>query len=292
MEKILFILNPVAGGGRAEDLNPIILDVMKDRDLEYRIVNTRNPKDATNFAREAVTSGYSTVIAVGGDGTVNEVALGLMDSDVALGIVPGGTGNDYARTLDISLDPRQALINILDNGKRSVDVGFVNGKLFLNIASIGLDSAVVKGAEKYKEKYQSGTAYSISLIKNLLSFRKKKVEFEIDGLRRSERIYLIAVGNGKTYGGGFKILPMAKVDDGWFYICVVKKAIKPMLLLVFPSILFGKHPFFKRYVDIIKAKEFKVFTDEDMYLNVDGEIYKVENETDFIIQSEKLKISY
>ena len=292
MERIFFILNPVAGGGSARDLRPEIKNTMKDFNIDYRIELTKGPKHATDLTKEAVEEGYDTVVAVGGDGTVNEVALGLLDTDVALGLVPGGTGNDYARTLDIPLDIDKAIREILENQARSVDIGFVNGKLFLNIASIGLDAAVVKGAEKYKEKYQSATAYGISLLENLLSFRKKKMILDIDGEIIDEEMYLVAVGNGQTYGGGFKIMPMAKVDDGDFYICTIGKAAKPVILFLFPSILFGKHTLFKKYVNIYRAKKVKVYTKEDLYLNIDGEIYDVPEETVFELASSRLKIRY
>lgn len=292
MDKILFILNPVAGGGKAKDLEIIIEEKMKKRNMKYSLKVTNGPGDATVLAQEGLDNGYELIVSVGGDGTLNEIAKAILGTDVSLGILPGGTGNDMARTLDIPLDPREALNNILDHKKKPIDVGYVNGELFLNIASTGLDSAVVEGANKYKEKYQGSTAYSISVLESLFKFRKKPMRINIDGEIIDEEVYLVAVGNGRTYGGGFNILPMAEVDDGYFHVCVVKNMIKPMLLILFPSILFGKHILFKRYVSVYKAKEVTITTDADLYLNVDGEISELPRETNFQLKSKKLNLVY
>lgn len=292
MNKILFILNPIAGGGKARELEEMIREEMMERGLDYSLKLTQAPNDATRLAEEGVREGYDLIVAVGGDGTLNEIAKAILGRDVSLGMLPGGTGNDMARTLDLSLDPKEALDNILDHQKKTIDVGYVNGELFLNIASTGLDSAVVEGAKKYKEKYQGSTAYSISMLESLFKFRKKPMKIEIDGQLIEEEIYLVAVGNGKTYGGGFKILPMAKLDDGYFHICVVKKLMKPLLLILFPSILFGKHTIFKRYVSVYKAKEVNIITDAELYLNVDGEISRLPEKTNFKLESGKLNIVY
>lgn len=292
MNKILFILNPIAGGGKAGDLEDMIRTEMEARNIEYSLRKTTASGDATLIAEEGLEDGYDLIVAVGGDGTLNEIARAILGTSASLGIIPGGTGNDMARTLDMPLDPREALKNLLKHQKKTIDVGYVNGELFLNIASTGLDSAVVEGAKAYKEKYQGSTAYSISMLKNLIRFRKKPMKIEIDGETIDEEIYLVAVGNGKTYGGGFKILPMAKLDDGYFHICVVKKLIKPLLLILFPSILFGKHTIFKRYVSIYKAREVTIKTDSELFLNVDGEISRLPEKTSFRLENRKLNIVY
>lgn len=292
MDKILFILNPIAGGGKAKDLEPIIREKMKSRSEEYKLVVTEKPNDATFFAEKGVEEGYKLIVSVGGDGTLNEIAKAILDTDVSLGMLPGGTGNDMARTLDISLDPNEALDNIFNHEKKTIDVGYVNDELFLNIASTGLDSEVVERAKKYKEKYKGNTAYSISVFETLFKFRKKPMKIIIDGEELDEEIYLVAVGNGKTYGGGFKILPMAKLDDGYFHVCVVKGMFKPLLFVLFPSILFGKHTIFKKYVYIYKAKDVSIRTNSELYLNVDGEISKLPEETNFELSSGRLNIVY
>ncbi|NMA85735.1 MAG: diacylglycerol kinase family lipid kinase [Tissierellia bacterium] len=291
MEKTLFIINPVAGGGKAKKLEPSIKKYMENIDLEYDIWLTQKPKDAIELAKSGIIEGYNTIVAVGGDGTVNEVAIGIIESGRGnLGIIPSGTGNDLARTLEIPFELEKALDIIIKGNKKEIDIGLVNNNLFLNIASIGLDSEVVKNTEKIKKRIRSKIAYGVGVINTLLKFRGKKVIIEIDDHLIDRDISLVAVGNGKYYGGGFKILPMAVAEDGYFHVIVVNKASRIKLLVLFPSILFGKHTKFKNMVQVFKAKEIKVITEDKTYLNVDGEIYDIEKETIFTINDEKLPV--
>lgn len=162
--------------------------------------------------------------------------------------------------------------------------------MFLNIASIGFDSEVVKNTQMIRKRIKLGIAYVIGVLKTLVTFRDKKIKLEIDDILVDKNILLVAVGNGKYYGGGLKILPMAIVEDGYFHVCIVSRPSKIKLLFLFPSIFKGKHIKFKKYVEIVKAKKIKVITEDEIYLNVDGEIYDIERETLFTMGNEKLSV--
>ena len=291
MDKILFIVNPTAGGGKTQELVPTIEQIMDDTKIEYNIVLTEKPKDAISIAKKGIVKGYETLVAVGGDGTVNEVARGILESgNGKLGILPSGTGNDMARTLNIDFDPVKAIDTIINGNKKNIDVGFVNDRLFLNIASIGFDAETVKNTESVKKKIRSNIAYIIGVLITLFKFKDKKIQLEIDDHSVDKDISLIAVGNGRYYGGGLKILPMAIPDDGNFYICIVNKVAKIKLFFLFPTIFKGKHIKLKKHVETFKAKKIKVVTKDTAYLNVDGEIYDVEKETLFTMGDRKLPV--
>ncbi|NLY77110.1 MAG: diacylglycerol kinase family lipid kinase [Tissierellia bacterium] len=291
MEKILFIVNPIAGGGRTRSLIPMIDEKMQEKEVDYKIVLTSGPKDATLLAREYLDRGYEKIVAVGGDGTVNEVALGVVDyGRGSLAIIPSGTGNDLARSLNIPQEADKAIDLILNGQEKSIDIGAVNDKFFFNIASIGFDAETVKTNEKVKHKVKSGLSYIISLFITLFKYKDIKVELEIDDFITSSEILLIAVGNGKYYGGGVKILPMADVEDGYFHVCLVKKIPKIKLLFFLPTIVNGSHVKVKKYVKIYKAKEIKVKTNVNSYLNIDGELRNLNKETHFSILSKRLKV--
>lgn len=291
MNRLLFIVNPVAGGGRAKRLLPIIDDYMGKTNKIYNIELTSNPKEATDLTKKAIEKGYSTIVAVGGDGTINEVAIGILESgEGTLGIIPSGTGNDLARTLNIPFDPIEAMDTIIKGNKKQIDIGFVNNNPFLNIASIGLDSEVVKNTERIKVRIRSKIAYIIGVLSTLFSFKDKRVKLEIDGVPMHKNIFLIAVGNGKYYGGGLKILPMAIAEDGYFHVCVINRASKMKLLFLFPSIFKGKHINFKKHVEIFKAKKIRIITEDKAYLNIDGEIYDNEREILFKVGDERLTV--
>lgn len=291
MDKMIFIINPVAGGGKAQKLIPTIEKIMDETRIKYDIVLTTKPKDAIKISKESIQKGYNNIVAVGGDGTVNEVAMGILESgNGTLGIIPSGTGNDLARTLKIPFTPKEAIEVIIKGNKKKMDVGLVNNSLFLNIASIGFDSEVVKNTQKIKKRIKLGIAYVIGVLETLIIFKDKKIKLEIDDIPIDKNILLVAVGNGKYYGGGLKILPMAIMEDGYFHVCIINRVSKIKLFFLFPSIFKGKHVKFKKHVDIFKAKKIRVITEDKTFLNVDGEIYDIERETLFTIGNERLAV--
>ncbi|MCF6464442.1 diacylglycerol/lipid kinase family protein [Clostridium sp. Cult2] len=291
MDKILFIINPIAGGGRAKQSVSIIDNFMKNLGIDYDIALTEKPKDAINISKKGLNKGYNKIVAVGGDGTVNEVALGILEfGKGTLGIIPSGTGNDLARTLNIPSNLEEAIDVIISGTNKKVDVGIVNKDLFLNIASIGFDSEVVKNTEKIKKRLKSRMAYVIGVLITLISIKDINTKLEIDNTIIEKNIFLVAVGNGKYYGGGLKILPMAIIEDGYFHVCVVNKMSKLKLLLLLPTLIKGKHIKYKKHVEIFKAKKVRIITEDKTYLNIDGEVKDIEKETLFTIQKGKLSV--
>ncbi|MDR7854983.1 diacylglycerol kinase family lipid kinase [Tissierella sp.] len=290
MERILFILNPVAGGGKAKALRSLIEEIMDKYNREYDLLLTSKPGEATCIAEKSVND-YEIIVAVGGDGTVNEVAIGLINKNKgSLGIIPGGTGNDLAKSLDISLDPKEALETLCRGLKRDIDIGNVNGSNFLNISSVGFDAEVVINNVEIKKKIKSRISYAISVVYTLFNFKMKRIQINIDDKILDEEIMLLAVGNGKYYGGGMKILPMAKVDDGYFDICVVSGVSKIKTLFLFPSIFKGNHVRYHKYVRIFKAKTVKIKVEEGIYLNIDGDVKFRDKEIIFTIEDKRLSV--
>ncbi|MCR2045469.1 diacylglycerol/lipid kinase family protein [Anaerosalibacter massiliensis] len=292
MGDILFIVNPIAGGGKSKGFVSLIKEIMDESKRKYEIIVTEKPKEAIRLASHGSMKGYETIVAVGGDGTINEVALGILSTGAGtLGIIPGGTGNDLARTLNIPNDPKKAIETILKGHKKKIDVGFANDNMFLNIASIGLDSEIVKNTEKIKTKIKGRFAYFIGALNTLFKYRNKEVNIQLDNIIIDEEIMLLAVSNGKYYGGGFKICPMAVIEDGYFHICIVKKVPKIKLLLFFPLFFRGTHTKIKKNVEIYKAKEIKVKTSEKTDLNIDGEIFEVYGEAVFSIGDKGIDVA-
>lgn len=291
MGKIVFIVNPTAGGGKALKLISTIEEIMDRTDIENQIVLTKGPNDAVDLTKQKIQEGYETIVAVGGDGTINEIARAILECGKGkLGILPSGTGNDMARSLGIDFNPAKAIDTIIKGQEKDVDVGFVNDRLFVNIASVGFDAETVMNTENVKKKIRFKIAYIIGVLITLIRFKYKKVELEIDDIGMEKDITLIAVGNGRYYGGGLEILPMAVLDDGYFYICMVNKISSIKLLFLFPTILMGKHINIKKYVEVYKAKKVKIRIKNKAYLNVDGEIYDMKKETLFQMDNRRLPI--
>ncbi len=271
MKKYLFIVNPIAGKGRALELIPKIKESFNKENIDYKIKVTKQKGEGEKLAREGIKEGFNHIIAVGGDGTAYEVVNGIRGEKVVLGILPAGTGNDFARMLKLPKDYNEILETIKASQKKKIDIGLINDRYFLNCSSVGIDAEIVKETEKIK-KYVSGTlAYVIGVLKTLVRYRYKDVSIEIDGKRMKRDIELIAVGNGKYYGGGMKINPMADLDDGFLDICLVNKISKIKFALLFLTVFKGKHLGIKE-VESLRGKEIKIFGDKDLMLNADGDI--------------------
>ena len=292
MRKFLFIINPEAGGGRSAKLIDIIDEKMQKSGHTYKIIATKKPNEATDIARNNIDN-FTDIIAVGGDGTVNEVARALIENKKGLlGIIPSGTGNDLSTSLGIPADVDKALELILaeDRELSDIDVCSINGRPYLNISTIGFDADVVKMTNNIKKVIKSGFSYIISVLINLLFFKKTRIELIIDGKSHDINSFLLAVGNGKYYGGGIPIMPSAKTNNGYLEVCSVKDASNLKILTLFPSIFKENHVKHTKYVTIYRAKEVIVNTPKEMILNIDGEIIDDNKERQIVFRIEEYKL--
>jgi YegS/Rv2252/BmrU family lipid kinase len=267
----MFIINPVAGNGKGSIIARQIHQFMDDKAISYDIRFTRYKGDGEILAREAVARGCSTIVPVGGDGTIYEVVNGMDLGKTTLGIVPSGTGNDLAKTLGIPENPLKALKIIHEGHKASIDCGQANGRYFLNVASVGLDAEIVKETENIKKYIKGPSAYVAGVLKTLLYFRDKEVVIEIDGIEMKRQVMLVAIANGKYYGGGMKIAPQAKIEDGYFDICIINRISKGKLLRLLPTIFSGEHVRVEE-VEMLRGKTVRIDGLEKLILNVDGDI--------------------
>lgn len=284
-------MNPIAGTDKAKKLIPLIKEKMDKTNIKYNIAITSQPQEATNLTIKGLEDGFDSIVAVGGDGTINEVAKGIVQKGLGtLGIIPGGTGNDLARSLDVPLDPEEALYSLLSGTKKYIDFGRINGNLFLNVASMGLDAEIVKRTEKIKRIIKGGIAYTISLIITLIVFKSKKLTIELDKETIEMDAMLTAVANGKYYGGGMKICPMALLDDGYFHVVIVKKVNKLKLLVLFPLVFKGTHVNLTDLVKVYKSKKVKLRFGKQLLLNIDGEVVTVKDEVSFITDERKIEL--
>lgn len=271
MRRYLFIVNPVAGKGRALEQIPKIKEKFDKERIDYEIKVTKEKGEGEKLAREGIENGFNHIIAVGGDGTAYEVVNGIRNEKVVLGILPAGTGNDFARMLKMPKDHDDILETIKVARKRKIDIGLVNDRYFLNCSSVGIDAEIVKETE-YIKKYVSGTlAYILGVLKTLIRYRYKEVDIEIDGKRMKKKIELMAVSNGKYYGGGMKINPMADFDDGFLDICIVNRISKIKFAMLFLTVFKGKHVEIQE-VETLRGKEIKIYGNSSLMLNADGDI--------------------
>ena len=249
---------------------PQIRETTEHRGHEVDVYITAGPGDAVEKAAKAVREGCDVVVAVGGDGTVNEVVNGIGMSGVVMGVIPAGSGNDFARTLQIPLDFDGALGCVLQGRTRPVDVGTVNGKCFVNVASVGFDAQVVMETNRIKDRIPGPLAYVLGVFKALTGYEAFDMEMETGHKTIRKRAVLVAVANGIFYGGGMKIAPKAVVDDGLFDVCLVEDMRKMRILRLFPLIYPGKH-LLRPEVEYFRAARIRIECSKG-YINSDGEI--------------------
>jgi YegS/Rv2252/BmrU family lipid kinase len=269
---IAFIVNPTAGNGKAYRMIPKIEKLMKERNVDYKVFITKYPGHGTKLAEEASKSNFDIIVAVGGDGTVHEVINGINNTDVALGIIPLGTGNDFARYFRIPKNVDKALEILLKGKIKLIDSAVVNKYITCNnIANIGLDADVAAEITKSKKFVGGIFAYTLGLINVLIKYKPYSIKIDIDGKKIKRKIMLAAFGNCSFYGGGFKILPDANPDDGYIDVIIVNEINKLKLLFLLPMAIFGKHTVLK-CVEMYKAEKIQISTEKEVAMCVDGEV--------------------
>ncbi len=269
--QILFIVNPKAGRGKALSIWPGLAGRLSALTEAPVVRFTEYPGHARELAAQAVIDGFGTVVSVGGDGTIREIINGLVGSALTLGVIPAGTGNDFARTMTIPANPEAALALLPAKTVRTIDLGVVNGEYFVNVGGVGFDAEVVNDVNTSRWRLRGGGAYALSVLKVLWQYHPAPVRIEIDGRIQHETIYIAAVANGKYYGGGMMVAPGAVPDDGQCELCLVKKLSKLGFLRAFPSVFKGKHGSHPA-VSFAQGREIIVTSEIPLVVHADGEI--------------------
>ena len=241
------ILNPRAGVAAERALAAVRRGRPSWGAIDVRV--TTGPGDARRWAAEAAKDGVDLLLAVGGDGTANETAWGLLGTRTSLGLVPVGSGNGLARTLGIPLQPERALAALEQGVSRLMDVGMVNGRPFLNVSGAGFDAAV--GAEFHARGQGGGRRGQFTYVRLSLaeSLRYRAAEWTLEaGADRFEgRALIVAFVNGRQYGGAAIIAPGARLDDGLLDVVVVEDAPLLEVLANAPRLFLGGIERFRRY---------------------------------------------
>lgn len=271
----VFIVNPTAGKGRAVQMIEKIHARFKDFAQSYEIKITQEAGHARLLAKEAISEGKALrIYAVGGDGTLNEVVNGMVGSQVELGIIPCGSGNDTIRSLYTVTDPIKLIEALPLSHSALFDLGKFNNKYFLNIVSIGFDAEVVLKTQFFKKfPFISGSmAYILGLLASLILLKKYKLNMVAGESPRIEKEVLMSIfANGSYYGGGMKSAPQAKMDDGVLDFYLVDALPRLKILEFFPLFQKGKHESMKE-VTHLRGSKVLVESDQPFPFNIDGEI--------------------
>jgi diacylglycerol kinase (ATP) len=265
-QKILVILNPAARGERANAQREKIAALS----LRLVVQLTTSPGDARAMAQQAVQDGYSTVVAAGGDGTVNEVVNGLAGSDVTFGILPVGTMNVFATELGIPQNDLAKAWKIIEAGQaRQVDLPRAGDEYFVQLAGAGLDAEVVQRTTRDSKKALGPMSYLITLAQ-VAARKPPTVHIDpVDGPPREGSFVL--VGNGRLYGGPFVLFKDARLDDGLLDVLVFKNQSHWDLIRYFQAIAFGNHPGLPD-VEYFQTRGLRLMSREYVPMELDGEL--------------------
>lgn len=275
-EGSLIVLNPAANRGKMQQYRELARKRAEEEGAEYR--ETNRAGEAGDLARQAASEGRS-VIVVGGDGAIHEVVNGLLASgrSVPLGIVAAGSGNDFAwNTLQLPRDPVAAFERAFHGAVREVDAGKVNGRVFANAFSLGLDADIAVAAQHLKRwPLMSGARlyYGATLKQLLLGYHRCPfLALRLDECAWMEmsRYVLLAVSNGPTYGGGFRINPAADPTDGWLHVCAIDYLPLLQALRLLPVVQQGKHAGIPQ-VRFFQAKKVQIESQLPVNIQMDGE---------------------
>jgi YegS/Rv2252/BmrU family lipid kinase len=271
---VAIIVNPISGtGGRPELARRRIAEaeaMLSAHRVDGRVLLTESSGHGAVLARESIAAGASLVVAWGGDGTINEVASELAFRDVAFAVIPSGSGNGLARELKIPLNAPQAFAVAFGTTERVIDAGEIEGRLFFNIAGVGLDAQVAHEFAVTGMERRGFRRYIEIASRRLFSFRAGEYEIVADGVRRQMRALVVALANGRQYGNGAIIAPDARIDDGRLEVIVIGDRSALRAITQMPMLFSGRIAQVPG-ITMTPAQEVSISSGEPMIYHADGE---------------------
>jgi diacylglycerol kinase (ATP) len=269
--KARVLLNPISGRGRQpEDDLSDLRRIFAEHGIEVQVVRLQMRGQAVQLSREAVDQGFDLVVAIGGDGTINEVVCGLVHSTVPLGIVPAGSGNGMARAFGVPLNRKQACMSLLQGHTREVDVGELNGRFFLGVAGIGYDALVGKLFEERWGGHRGLLPYVHSALLAFFQYKALPVHLQFNGRGIDLLPKLVTVANTPQFGAGAVIAPQAKPDDGLFDVCAISDLSFFQALYHWPKIFLKQVDRMPQW-EMFRTDSLEISSDLPLPVHVDGE---------------------
>ena len=267
-KKLLAVINPISGTANKQYIPETITEVMDESKWDVMIRFTQRPGHATDLAKQAIEQGYYGVLAIGGDGTINEVAAALRDSDTALGIIPNGSGNGLARHLNIPIDVKRALEEINNDRIEQFDYCMANQHPFFCTCGVGFDAHV---SAKFAESKKRGPmSYLKNTLVEYLRYRSEEYSIETADQVLTERAFVIACGNASQYGNNAFITPNASMQDGLIDVTLIQP-FTPLDTAVLGILLFTKHIDQDTNIQSFRTPSLTIHRPKAGVMHIDGE---------------------
>lgn len=285
-KRILFIINPNSGHKRGLEIINLLPEYLDATKFDYSHVLTSHAKHAIELAAQAVKDKMDIVVAVGGDGLVNEVFQSLVNTNAAFTIIPMGSGNGVARSIGLDMNIKKALTNLNEGEMTKMDTVSFNGQPYLGVAGIGFDGLIAW--EFSKTKKRGVLSYIKIIFKQLIAFRSSQYTIADDNGKHEFDAFIVTIANTQQYGNDAFIAPKAELDNGQLDLVVIKKHSKWLLpLLGFHVMTKSIHK--SKYVETLRAAKFGINTSYNQ-AHIDGEPILGKNNNEVVVLPKSLSI--
>ncbi|RMG60786.1 MAG: diacylglycerol kinase family lipid kinase [Calditrichaeota bacterium] len=286
---VVFILNPISGvNRRPEKIRRAIQDIWGPSGRRFEIWQTEGRGHATELASRAVEQGADMVVAIGGDGTINEVGRGLVGSQTALGVIPAGSGNGFARNFDIPLDQPQAIRMLLAPAIRTIDVGQINQHYFFNVAGLGLDAQVAARFDRFG--IRGPLPYFLVGAREFLRYTPQPIALSNEKEQRTIHPLVFSIANLPQYGNGAVIAPDARPDDGQLDVCILYPISIVTALTQVYRLFNGTIQQVREY-ETFRIRSLKVERPRADYIHTDGDPHWADRVLDIQVLPRQLRVA-
>lgn len=286
-KKIRFIINPISGGKNKTAIPDKIQNLLRNENIDADVIVSKNSNDTIFLAKEAVTKQYDAVIAVGGDGTINNIASQLINTETALGIIPMGSGNGLSRALNIPFNIQKAIKLILQFKKQKFDTGVINQNPFVNLAGVGFDAHV---AGKFHSSVSRGLLNYVKItISEFSKYKPRQYAITYNGIQRNITAFLITVNNGTQFGNNAYTAPNALLNDGMLNVMIIHRCawynIPSLAFHLFTKSI-HRHPNVESFI----TNSISIQRTENELVNIDGEAIQMQTDLEIKVNSLSLSV--
>ena len=286
--KAVIVVNPISGVGKQKKIESLLKENLNQDLFDYEVRYTERIHHGTEIAREAVDQGYDCVVAVGGDGSVNDVAQGLKDSGVTMGIIPCGSGNGLARSLKIPLTPAAAIRLLNQQNEHFIDSIVINEKyISVNTAGVGFDAYIARLMKAAKTR--GFAAYTNLILREYASYKSNPYRITIDDHTIERSAWFIAIANGRQFGYNLSVAPKAQLSDGLIDISIIDKIPLDHILITAPMAFMNLLDH-SQHAEMFRAKEVVIEGNVHKWVNIDGEGENLGKELHFVNHPSSVKI--
>jgi diacylglycerol kinase (ATP) len=275
--KIKLIYNPASRWGKTKKTIPKIKAYLDERGIDYGYVETDAPLDGIEKSKSAKEEGYNVVCALGGDGTAHEIGNGAILGGLTLGVIPIGSGNDFASGLGIKDDWESGVRNLVEGKIEKISVTKAGDRYSINIIDLGFGADVAKASENHLRWVSGSKKYTLLMLALLTRHKPYPVTLTIDGKELPYNLNILAAGFGQSFGSGMNILPDARYNQQEMHMAAVHSAGKFKILRVFPKIFDASHVHVTDHVDMLRGKKVTIEPDPNhkkiIRAEADGELF-------------------